>query len=153
MNVRMHYLRLLHASSFRNSTVITPTHKAIGRSLAEWVLFRKYWDAADSIDMLADSIGVPREEVVTFMHDWVGDRFLAMRKRLRIYDAGELLLNDPEMPLAEAGRTVGFQDKSDFRKTFRQEKGMSPYSWRECQGSRMRYWISKIPGGDRSHCP
>ena len=153
MNVRMYYLRLLHASSFRINTSITPIHKAIGRGLADWVLFREYWSAEDSLDNFADRVGVPRDEVAAFMRDHLGDRFMTMRKRLRISDAEELLLKKPELSLAEVGRTVGFQDKSDFRKTFRQEKGISPHSWRECRGNLIRYWISKIPGGDRSRCP
>ena len=153
MNVRMQYLRLLHASSYRTNTRITPIHRAIGRGLADWVLFRDYWDAGDSLDKLADRVGVPREEVAAFMRDQLGDRFLAMRKRLRISDAEEILLQSPEVSFAEVGRTVGFQDKSDFRKTFRQEKGMSPHSWRECKGKRIRHWINRISEGDRSRCP
>ena len=153
MNVRLHYLRLLRASSYRNNIGITPTHKAIGRCLADWVLFREYWDAGDSMERLADRIGVPREEVVLFMHERIGERFLAMRKRLRIYDAGDMLLQSREMPLAEVGRTVGFQDKSDFRKAFTLEYGMSPHAWRVCRGNRMFYWINKLMGADRSRCP
>ena len=152
MDVRMHYLRLLHAS-FRRNPGTLPTHRAICLTLADWMLFREYWDEADSMENLASRIGVTREELGSFIHSRFGGRFLTLRKRLRVHDAGELLVNSPGMTLAEIARTVGFQDKSDFRKAFVEEKGMSPRSWRECRGNRLRYWIRRILGQDRNHCP
>ena len=152
MNVRMHYLHLLHAS-FRRNSGVPPSHKTISRSIADWVLFREYWDDSDSIEALASRIGVPREEVASFIRSRLGERFLTLRKRLRVHDAGELLIHSPGLPLAEIARMVGFQDKSDFRKAFVEEKGMLPREWRDCRGSRMRYGIRRFLGEDRSHCP
>ncbi len=152
MDVRMHYLRLLRAS-FRRNPGTLPTHRAIGLTLADWMLFREYWDEADSMEALASRIGVTREELASFIRSRLGGRFLTLRKRLRVHDAGELLVHAPGMTLAEIVRTVGFQDKSDFRKAFVEEKGMSPRSWRECRGNRLRYWIRRILGQDRNHCP
>lgn len=152
MNIRLHYLSLLHSSFTRNLGFV-PTHRAIGRELEEWVLFRKYWDEGEDIDSLAAGIGVPRDEVTIFIRGWIGERFLTMRKRLRVHDAGELLLSRPEMSLAEIARTVGFQDKSDFRRAFIDEKGMSPRLWRECKGSRILYMIRMIREAGKSRCP
>ena len=152
MDVRMHYLRLLRAS-FRRNPGTLPAHRAIGLTLADWVLFREYWDESDSMEALASRIGVTREELASFIRSRLGGRFLTLRKRLRVHDAGELLVHAPGMTLAEIVRTVGFQDKSDFRKAFFEEKGMSPRSWRECRGNRLRYWIRRILGQDRNHCP
>lgn len=152
MDVRMHYLRLLRAS-FRRNPGTLPTHRAIGLTLADWMLFREYWDESDSMEALASRIGVTREELASFIRSRLGGRFLTLRKRLRVHDAGELLVHAPGMTLAEIVRTVGFQDKSDFRKAFVEEKGMSPRSWRECRGNRLRYWIRRILGQDRNHCP
>ena len=152
MDVRMHYLRRLRAS-FRRNPGTLPTHRAIGLTLADWVLFREYWDESDSMEALASRIGVTREELASFIRSRLGGRFLTLRKRLRVHDAGELLVHAPGMTLAEIVRTVGFQDKSDFRKAFVEEKGMSPRSWRECRGNRFRYWIRRILGQDRNHCP
>jgi len=152
MNVRMHYLSLLH-SSFTKDLGFVPTHRSIGKSLEEWVLFRKYWNDGEDVDALAAGIGVPRDEIIIFIRGWVGERFLTMRKRLRVQDAGELLLSRPEMSMADIARTVGFQDKSDFRHAFTDEKGMSPRLWRECKGSRILFRIRKIREAGKNRCP
>lgn len=147
----MHYLNLLH-SSFTKGFATSASDKAIGRCLAEWVLFRKYHDSDEDVESIAASLGVPRDEVTSYIHGWLGERFLSIRKRLRVYDAGELLLEHPEMTTAQIARTVGFQDKSDFRRAFTNEKGMSPRQWRECKGSMIRYRIRMILESGRSRC-
>lgn len=152
MDVRMHYLLLLHSSSTKCFGHV-PSHRSIGRSLERWVLLRKYWLDGDDIDSLASGIGVPREEMAAFLRGWTGDRFLTIRKRLRIHDAGELLLDMPETSMADIARMVGFLDKSDFRRAFRDEKGMTPHLWRECGGSRIRMRIRKFREAGRSRCP
>jgi len=152
MDVRMHYLFMLHASYTKCFSVI-PTDKAIGMGLGEWVLFRKYRNTEEDIDALASQMGVTREEVTSFIHRWIGERFLTVRKRLRVNDAAELLTDSPGMSMADIARTVGFQDKSDFRKAFTTEKGMTPRQWRECRGNRVLLGISRILGEGRSRCP
>ena len=152
MDVRMHYLLLLHSSSTKCFGHI-PSHRFIGKSLERWVLLRDYWFTGDDIDSLASGIGVPRDEVSSFLHSWTGERFLTMRKRLRVHDAGELLLSHPESSTADIARMVGFMDKSDFRRAFRDEKGMTPRLWRECRGSWIRLGIRRFREAGRSRCP
>ena len=152
MDVRMHYLYLLHSSYTRGFGAV-PTHKTIGMGLGEWILFRKYRDAEEDIDTLAERLGVTREEITSFMHGWMGERFLTVRKRLRVHDAAELLTGSPELSMSDIARIVGFQDKTDFRRAFATEKGMTPHQWRKCRGSRVLFRISRILGEDRSHCP
>ena len=152
MDVRMHYLYLLH-SSYTKGFGMIPAHKAIGMGLGEWILFRKYRDAEEDIDSLAERMGVTREEITSFMHGWMGERFLTVRKRLRVQDAAELLTGSPELSPSDIARIVGFQDKTDFRRAFATEKGMTPHQWRKCRGSRVLFRINRILGGDRSRCP
>ena len=152
MDVRLHYLFLLHSSSTACLGYV-PSHRTIGRGLERWVLLRRYWDTGEDIDSLADSLGAPREEVSDYLRGWTGDRFLTLRKRLRVHDAGELLLSRPELPAADIARLVGFQDKSDFRRAFVNEKGMPPRLWRECKGSRLRLGIRRFREAGRSRCP
>lgn len=152
MDVRMHYLYLLH-SSYTKGFGAFPTQKAIGMGLGEWVLFRKYRDTDEDLDSVAAQMGVTREEVSSFIHGWIGERFLTVRKRLRVHDAAELLTGSPEMSMADIARTVGFQDKTDFRRAFTAEKGMTPRQWRDCRGNRVLYRINMILGEGRSRCP
>ena len=74
MDTRMHYLYLLH-SSFTKGFDFSPSNKAIGRSLEEWVLFRKYRDSGEDVESIANMLGVPRDEVTSYIHGWLGERF------------------------------------------------------------------------------
>ena len=151
MDARMHYLYLLH-SSYTKGVAVSSYDKAIVRSLEEWVLFRKYRDSAEDVESIAAALGVPRDEVTSYIHGWLGERFLSVRKRLRVHDAGELLLDHPEMTTAQIARAVGFQDKSDFRRAFKDETGYSPRFWRENGGNRLRCRATKILEACRSRC-
>lgn len=152
MNARLHYLYLLH-SSYTKCFSLQPSQKTIGTGLCEWVLYRRYRDTGEDVDTLAAQMGVAREEVTSFIHGWIGERFLTVRKRLRVHDAAELLAENPGLSMADIARIVGFQDKSDFRRAFAAEYGMTPREWRECRGNRILFWINRIRGGDRSRCP
>lgn len=152
MDVRMHYLYMLH-SSYTKGFGMIPIHRTIGMGLGEWILFRKYRDAGEDIDSLAARLGVTREEITSFMHGWLGERFLTVRKRLRVQDAAELLTGSPELSPSDIARIVGFQDKTDFRRAFATEKGMTPRQWRNCRGNRVLFRINRILGEDRSRCP
>lgn len=152
MDVRMHYLYLLH-SAYTKGFGAVPAHKTIGMGLGEWILFRKYRDTEEDIDSLAEHLGVTREEITSFMHGWMGERFLTVRKRLRVHDAAELLTSSPELSMSDIARIVGFQDKTDFRKAFTTENGMTPRQWRKCRGSKVLYHINRILGEDRNRCP
>ena len=152
MDVRMQYLHMLHASYTKCFGMI-PSDRTIGMGLGEWVLFRRYRETDGDIDALASQMGVTREEVTSFIHGWIGERFLTVRKRLRVHDAAELLTGSPDLSLADIARIVGFQDKSDFRKAFTTEKGMTPRQWRKCRGNRILHGINRILEGGRSHCP
>ena len=122
MDIRMRYLSALKSSSAR-TPYVTPARKIIRRELMEWILFREYLDPASDMGCVADRLGVPREDVSDLLWICTGERFLTIRKRLRIGDAKRLLLSRPDMTMSEVARTVGFQDKSDFRRAFKEETG------------------------------
>ena len=88
-----------------------------------------------------------------FLWEYFGERFLTIRKRLRIEDAKELLLKRPYLTQTEISRRIGFSDKSDFRRAFKDETGYSPNNWRESGGNVWKCRIRKIRESDRSRCP
>ena len=151
MDIRMRYLSALKSSSYR-TPFVSPARKLIGQELMEWVLFREYLDPAADMDCVAGRLGVPREDVSDLLWTCTGERFLTMRKRLRIEDAKQLLLTKPDMTMSQIARAVGFQDKSDFRRAFREETGFLPRIWRESGGRRLRCRIRSIREAGRSRC-
>lgn len=149
MDIRMRYLSALKSSSAR-TPYVTPARKIIRRELMEWILFREYLDPASDMGCVADRLGVPREDVSDLLWICTGERFLTIRKRLRIGDAKRLLLSRPDMTMSEVARTVGFQDKSDFRRAFKEETGYLPRVWRESGGRRLKCRIKAIREAGRN---
>lgn len=151
MTTRMHYLTLFKSAS-SGTAGVSRTQTVIARELAGWVLFREYRDSSIDIDALAVRTGFPREEISSFLWDCSGERFFTIRKRLRIADAMEMLTDDPGLVLSSVARATGFQDKSDFRRAFKDETGYSPRFWRENGGNRLRCRAAKILEACRSRC-
>ena len=152
MDLRKHYMFLLKSAT---SSQYSPhqAHKRIASELSDWILYRKYWEETDTMEAMASGIGVPREELASLLHYWTGDVYMTLRKRLRINDAKEMLAQRPQMSIAQVARTVGFLDKSDFRKAFTEETGYPPRLWRGCRGNALRCRIRMILGEGRSRCP
>ena len=152
MDIRLRYLSALKSSISRKQSA-TSARKIIGQELMEWILFREYLNPAADMECIAGRLGVPREDVSDLLWTCTGERFLTIRKRLRIGDAKELLLTRPDMTMSQVARTVGFQDKSDFRRAFKEETGFLPRIWRESGGRRLICRIRTIREAGRSRCP
>lgn len=151
MNSRLHYLALIKYSACNGT--IRPSHRqeSIRKCLAEWILLREYWNKEDSLEVLSDKSGVTKEEMAAFIIRHTGVRYLTLRKELRIYDAKELILQNPEMTIYEISEMVGLTDKSNFRKNFTELIGVSPSVWRSCNGSWLKYIFNfQAKGGN--HC-
>ena len=50
---------------------------------------------------------------------------------MRIEDAKRLLMEQPEIPVRHIGYIIGFSDKSNFRRQFKEVVGCTPSEWRE----------------------
>lgn len=143
MDARTYYLSRLRPSASRHGSSLEKEEQ-IRNIMTEWVLFRQYWQESDSATALAEKIDVSGEELASFISDCFGERFTVIRKRLRIDDACHIMLRYPDMPVSQAGRTVGIFDKSDFRKIFVKEKGCTPSVWKKCGGRKDRILVSLL---------
>ena len=65
-------------------------------------------------------------------------KFPTVRKVLRIEDAKKLL-SETDIPISNISKMVGFNDKSDFRKQFREMLGYTPSEWRVSGKEQNRY--------------
>lgn len=102
----------------------------ITRGLEQWIKDEKYI-AGSELEDVADELGVSPAQLRSYFTDVVGVRFSCWRKALRIEKAKSLLLERPELPVSTIGTMVGFPDKSNFRKRFREVEDCSPREWRE----------------------
>lgn len=101
--------------------------------LYQWVSDKRYRDNNVNIDEIAHTLHVASAQLSHFFRTQMGTRFTTWRKQLRITEAKELLLKRPELSITEVGLMVGFEDKSNFRKAFKDICHCTPGEWRERQ--------------------
>ena len=65
-----------------------------------------------------------------------GEDFRTYRSRLRIHDAQQMMLEEPETPVSALAMRVGFRDRSNFNNQFKAIIGLTPAAWRRQQSKR-----------------
>lgn len=106
------------------------TAARIREAVEAWVLDKGYTRPLAGGREVAADIGVPADQLTLFIRKEAGMPLLSWRKKLRIREAQQLLIDHPELPLSVIGEMVGIDDKSNFRRQFIDETGMSPRQWR-----------------------
>lgn len=150
MKTRIYYLSRLRPSVSARAEW-KGKEERIRNGIAEWILFRHYWQENDSPAALARRLDITGDELALFLKERFEEKYMAMRKRLRIEDAGEIMLEHPEVPIYLIGKIVGISDKSDFRKLFATEKGCTPSVWKKCKGRSGRIWLSALQDKAQNH--
>ena len=150
MNARLKYLSILRPSICKTAGT-TSSKERIRRCIADWILYREYWDKDDNLDTFSQRTGIPREEITSFLYDHTGGRYLSIRKELRIEDAKSLIRERPDLSVYEIAKMVGIYDKSNFRKDFTELVGYKPKLWKECGGRRWKCFIAS-QDKDRNRC-
>ena len=103
----------------------------IGTAVDAWVQARSYLKPLPTLEEMAADMGVPSDQLSWYIHLNKRRHVLSWRKELRISEARELLLAQPDLPLSVVGEMVGIPDKSNFKRQFTDLVGMSPREWRE----------------------
>lgn len=98
---------------------------AIGR----WIKDRR-WTEDATLDEVAESLGIDKEYLSRIFRARFGKSFLQWRKHMRIDEAKRLLIKDSKIPTALVGEAVGINDKSNFKRQFRDLTGCTPAQWR-----------------------
>ncbi len=105
-------------------------HKAQETLRIENWIAGKGWLHDASLQQAADEAQVSKEHMSRYFPKTFGKNFLQWRKEARITEAKVLLVKKKDIPTAIIGEAVGINDKSDFRRQFRQLTGMTPAQWR-----------------------
>lgn len=150
MEARIYYLSRLRPS-VSGRTARTEKEERIRQGLADWVLFREYWKDNDSPSVLAERMDITGDELSGFIRDSFAEKYMTIRRELRIGDACEIMLEHPEVPIHLVGKMVGISDKSDFRKAFVTEKGCTPSLWKKYGGRMGLMRISALLDKARNH--
>ena len=107
------------------------TMDLVGLRLESWVAEGKYRLWYESMDSILEDLGLTAGELSMYCTAKLKKNFLSWRKELRMEEAKRLLLKDPEMPASKIGKSLGINDKSNFRHQFKSVTGLTPSQWRE----------------------
>ena len=105
--------------------------KELIRKLDQWVYSKSYYQPEQTMQQVADSMGISHGELSWVSRRVYGDSFLSLRKRLRLIDACRMLVDYPDLPIAVIAYRVGISDRTNFRRQFFSEFGMTPQEWRK----------------------
>lgn len=108
------------------------------RIKSDWLSFKEeiirnryYCETGITIEELASKLKIGRTTLSNLINREEGVNFNAWINRLRIEDAKQLLLDNPECSLSIIAEQVGFSEQSNFSRQFKLVTGESPMVWRK----------------------
>jgi len=123
-------LGLKGLSMYKGGMAERKSLEKVARSLERWLSEGKLHECYDSLEDIIEDLGVTHAELKYFCAMKFRKPFLTWRKELRMEEAKELLQNHPEIPICHIAFDLGFSDKSNFRKQFKDIVGCTPSEWR-----------------------
>lgn len=114
------------------STMPTRLIKTDWDYLKQQVLSNKYYrETGVTIEDLANKLNIGRTTLSNLINREEGVNFNTWINSLRIDDAKQLLVNNPEYTLAIISEMVGYTEQANFSRQFKQIAGESPLLWRK----------------------
>ena len=108
----------------------------VSKRLQAWVYGRGYCLPDRTPHESAARMGVDFPTLHQYCLQHLGVDFRSFRARLRIRDAQQQMLAEPNTPTAAIARRVGYQDRSNFSRHFKEITGQTPDNWRKGQTPR-----------------
>lgn len=112
--------------------LLPDTVKRMDRLVQAWVDGKGYRLPDRTIEEAATRIGTDSATLFRYF-SMRGEDFRSFRTRLRIRDAQEMLLAEPEAPASLVGQRVGYRDRANFSNQFKAVTGVTPAVWRSRQ--------------------
>lgn len=104
---------------------------ALEKRIAKWVADRGYTEKSVTTKTLAQYIGTNDKYVSCHINTCKGKTFSEWINGLRVAEAKRLLIEHPELTVAEVAMRVGIPDKSNFIRQFTRQTHCSPNVWRQ----------------------
>lgn len=108
----------------------TPGKVPVFAALDKWILEERYLHSGITIEEVAAYIGTNRNKISLHLNTYLNLSFREWITKLRIEKARQLLLENPELPIAEIGARVAIPNRSNFDKMFKKFVGDSPATYR-----------------------
>ena len=117
-------------SRLKDNVAERKSYDKVARNLERWVSEGRHHECYGSLEDILNDLDVTHDELKHFCAFKFGKPFLTWRKELRMEEAKELLQDHPDIPICHIAFDLGFSDKSNFRKQFKDIVGCSPGEWR-----------------------
>jgi len=112
-----------------------PDYACIRKRISQWMASGNHLIADFSISDLSESIDIPKKDLFRYFERHLRQDFRSWKSDLRIEKAKSLLLEDTgNQNLRSLANSVGFRDKSNFHRQFKQRTGCTPAEWRQTGG-------------------
>lgn len=109
-------------------SLVMPELKA---AVDSWVEHRGYLEIDTGTDLIAQGMGVTRQQLAAYMRAEYGTTFRSWRMRLRLQYAQQLIVSGGDVKLSQVYEKAGFTDRSNFHKEFCKFSGMTPQAYRD----------------------
>lgn len=121
---------LLESLQIFNEPVQTDTHR--NKSGMDLVVLEELVNTGNyTLNEIAVLLGYSEKQTYRMILKIYGMPYRELRKYRMLEHTKKLLAENPNLPVAEAARIVGFKTTSAFYKTFRETQGCTPAKYRE----------------------
>lgn len=100
-------------------------------AVADWENTKKFVHSNINIENVAKELYTNRTYLSNYINTYKKKSFKQWICDLRINEAKQLLLSEPQVSVTDIAYRVGFSDKSNFTNRFSKNVGESPKKWRE----------------------
>lgn len=101
------------------------------KALQRWKREKGWRQPLRNLSEAADRLGTDTVVLHHYFQERVGVDFRTWRTRLRLEEAKQLLLEEPQTPAVDIAERVGFSNRSNFSRQFLAYTGLTPVKWRE----------------------
>ncbi len=106
-------------------------HQQLEKNLQEWILAKGYLQPKINMGELAKQIGSNRSYLSGYINSKYSCTYYEWIARLRIEEAKKLLIDQPELTMAQIAERTGFSSGSHFTTLFTEKENLPPAKWRE----------------------
>ncbi len=107
--------------------------KALKEQLNKWLARKNFLNPEITIDTAARQIGVKRTRLTEYLNNEHNTTFREWINGKRIDCACQIMLDDPDISVADIAAQVGFNSSTYFIRQFSKSKGVTPLQWRKSQ--------------------
>lgn len=125
-----------------NTPVQETQHIFIRTSRSDWEYFKQnilsnkqYLVQGITIEEIANSLKISRTTLSNLINREEGVNFNTWINRLRIEDAKNLMIDNPDFTILQISEMVGYTEQANFSRQFKQITGESPLVWRKKSAS------------------